>query len=297
MSGAIAALSITAITAGVSFIKAGKERRAAEAAQLQADISMDKIEKALTKNEMDALSLQTEAYEREADNIKTATKTEMDAIREGDQRGVLAGSSRVKAGVTEAEAGSRVGMATELGDLENLSADEATRKSDIGIQMELGNIQGAQTAAAALSDSASQATSAAMQGVASAAMQGANMATQSTYGKSGEAKQAQRKQNKFVRQERREFLETDVNTRKMFKTNKLPGMQQEYQDKISGLTLGGTLPNKKIETQNEDGTVTVSEEKRLNLGDIKDMTEFEFKNFMMELTPEQQASIYAQMKK
>ena len=277
MSGAIAALSITAITAGLSFIKAGKERRAAEAAELQADISMDKIEKALTKNEMDALSLQTEAYEREADNIKTATKTEMDAIREGDQRGVLAGSSRVKAGVTEAEAGSRVGMATELGDLEKLSADEATRKSDIGIQMELGNIQGAQTAAAALSDSASQATSAAMQGVASAAMQGANMATQSTYGKSGEAKQAQRKQNKFVRQERRA---SDL-SRKDFNAQKLPGMQADYQDKISGLTLGGTLPNRLINTQNEDGTVTVSEEKRLSLGDVKDMTEFEFKKFMM----------------
>jgi len=291
MSGAIAALSITAIVAGVGFIKAGKERRAAEAAQLQADISMDKIEKALTKNEMDALSLQTEAYDREADNIKTATKTEMDAIREGDQRGVLAGSSRVKAGVTEAEAGSRVGMATELGDLEKLSADEATRKSDIGIQMELGNIQGAQTAAAALSDSASQATSAAMQGVASAAMQGANMATQSTYGTSGEAKQAQRKQNKFVRKERRA---SDL-SRQEFNAQNLPGMQADYQDKISGLTLGGTLPNRTINTQNEDGTVTISEEKRLTLGDVKDMTEFEFKNFMMELTPEQRDSINIQL--
>jgi hypothetical protein len=291
MSGAIAALSITAIVAGVGFIKAGKERRAAEAAQLQADISMDKIEKALTKNEMDALSLQTEAYDRESDNIKTATKTEMDAIREGDQRGVLAGSSRVKAGVTEAEAGSREGMATELGDLEKLSADEATRKSDIGIQMELGNIQGAQTAAAALSDSASQATSAAMQGVASAAMQGANMLTQSSYGKSGEANQAQRKQNKFVRQERRA---SDL-TRQEFNAQKLPGMQADYQDKISGLTLGGTLPNKLINTQNEDGTVTVSEGKRLSLDDVKDMTEFEFKNFMMELTPEQRNSVYLQM--
>jgi len=291
MSGAIAALAITVGTTTMSFIKAGKDRRAAEAAQLQADISMDKIEKALTKNEMDALSLQTEAYEREADNIKTATKTEMDAIREGDQRGVLAGSSRVKAGVTEAEAGSRVGMATELGDLEKLSADEATRKSDIGIQMELGNIQGAQTAAAALSDSASQATSAAMQGVASAAMQGANMATQSTYGKSGEAKQAQRKQNKFVRQERRA---SDL-SRKDFNAQKLPGMQADYQDKISGLTLGGTLPNRLINTQNDDGTVTISEEKRLSLGDVKDMTEFEFKNFMMELTPEQRNSVYLQM--
>ena len=38
-------------------------------------------------------------------------------------------------------------------------------------------------------------------------------------------------------------------------------------------------------------------EQRLSLGDVKDMTELEFRNFMMELTPEQQASIYAQMNK
>jgi len=293
MSGAIAGLSITAITTGMSFIQAGKDRRAAEAAQLQADISMDKIEKALTKNEMEALSLQTESYEREADALKTQAKTEIDMVREGDQRGVLAGSGRIQAGVLEAAGAQRKAMGEELGDLEKLSADEATRKSDIGIQMELGNIQGAQTAAAALSDSASQATSAGLQGVASAAMQGVNMATQSTYGKSAEAKKAQRKQNKFIRQERRD---SDL-SRKDFNTQKLPGMQQEYQDKISGLTLGGTLPNRLINTQNEDGTVTISEEKRLSLGDVKDMTELEFRNFMMELTPEQQASIYAQIDK
>jgi len=293
MSGAIAGLSITAITTGMSFIQAGKDRRAAEAAQLQADISMDKIEKALTKNEMEALSLQTESYEREADALKTQAKTEIDMVREGDQRGVLAGSGRIQAGVLEAAGAQRKAMGEDLGDLEKLSADEATRKSDIGIQMELGNIQGAQTAAAALSDSASQATSAGLQGVASAAMQGVNMATQSTYGKSAEAKKAQRKQNKFIRQERRD---SDL-SRKDFNTQKLPGMQQEYQDKISGLTLGGTLPNRLINTQNEDGTVTISEEKRLSLGDVKDMTELEFRNFMMELTPEQQASIYAQMNK
>ena len=293
MSGAIAGLSITAISTGMSFIQAGKDRRAAEAAQLQADISMDKIEKALTKNEMEALSLQTESYEREADALKTQAKTEIDMVREGDQRGVLAGSGRIQAGVLEAAGAQRKAMGEELGDLEKLSADEATRKSDIGIQMELGNIQGAQTAAAALSDSASQATSAGLQGVASAAMQGVNMATQSTYGKSAEAKKAQRKQNKFIRQERRD---SDL-SRKDFNTQKLPGMQQEYQDKISGLTLGGTLPNRLINTQNEDGTVTISEEKRLSLGDVKDMTELEFRNFMMELTPEQQASIYAQMNK
>jgi len=291
MSGAIAALAITVGTTTMSFIQAGKDKRAAEAAELSADIAMAEVEKALTKNEMDALSLQTEAYERESDNIKTATKTEMDAIREGDQRGVLAGSSRLQAGVTEAAAASREGMAADLGDLEKLSADEATRKNDIGIQLKLNEVSGAQQAAAALSDSAAANNAAGFQGVASGAMQGANMATSSTYGKSSEAKEAQRKQNKFIRKERRG---SDL-SRKEFNAQRLPGMQVDYQNQISGLTLGGTIPNKQVNTENADGSVTSASMARTDLSDIKDMTEFEFKNFMMELTPEQRNSVYLQM--
>ena len=128
----------------MSFIKAGKDRRAAEAADLTADIAMKEVEKALTKNEMAALSIQTEAYERESDALKTAAKTEMDSVREGDQRGVLAGSSRVQAGVTEAAGGQRTAMGQELMDLERLKADEETRKNDIGIQLKLGEVAGAQ---------------------------------------------------------------------------------------------------------------------------------------------------------
>lgn len=290
MSGAIAALAITIGTTTMGFIKAGKEKRAAEAAELSADIAMAEVEKALTKNEMDALSLQTEAYEREADALKSAASSELAAIREGDQRGVLAGSSRIQGSITEAAATSREGMAAELGDLEKLSADEATRKNDIGISIKLGEAAGAQQAAAALSDSASAGNAAAMQGAASAAMQGVNIATSSTYGVSGEAKKAQRKQNKFVRQTRRD---SDL-SRKDFNAQVLPGLQGDYQNQISGLTLGGTLPNKMVNTQGKDGVV-VSEIARTDLSDIKDMTELEFRNFMMELTPEQRNSVYLQM--
>ncbi len=296
MSGAIAALSITAITTGLSFIKAGKERRAAEAADLTAEIGMKEVEKALTKNEMAALSLQTESYEREADALKTQAKTEIDMVREGDQRGVLAGSGRVQAGVLEAAGAQRQAMGEDLGDLEKLKADEETRKNDIGIQLKLGEVIGAQQAAAALSDSASQATSAAIQGVASAAMQGVNMATASTYGKSSEAKELGRKQNKYTRQQRRD---SDL-TRKEFNTQKLPGMQKQFQTEISNLTLGGDLP-KKLVTQtfkDENGVpqTKLVEAVRTDLTDIADMGQAEFQNFMLELTPEQRDSVLYQLK-
>ncbi|MEJ6766780.1 MAG: hypothetical protein QNK97_01065 [Gammaproteobacteria bacterium] len=291
MSGAIAALAITVGTTAMGFIKAGKDKRAAEAAELTADIAMKEVEKALTKNEMAALSIQTEAYERESDALKTAAKTEMDSVREGDQRGVLAGSSRVQAGVTEAAGGQRTAMGQELMDLERLKADEETRKNDIGIQLKLGEVAGAQQAAAALSDSAAAGNAAAMQGVASAAMQGANMATASTYGESGAARKAERKQNKFVRQER----SNSTLSRKDFNAQVLPGLQNDYQNKISGLTLGGTLPNRFVNQQDKDGVVSVLEQSRTDLSDIKDMTEIEFKNFMMELTPTQRNSVYLQM--
>ncbi len=296
MSGAIAALSITAITAGLSFIKAGKERRAAEAADLTAEIGMKEVEKALTKNEMAALSLQTEAYERESDLTKTAIKTEMDSVREGDQRGILAGSGRVQAGVTEAAGTQRVGMQGDLMELEKLKADEETRKNDIGIQLKLGEVEGAQQAAAALSNSAQQAQAAGWQGVSSAAMQGVNMATASTYGKSSEAKELGRKQNKYTRQQRRD---SDL-TRKEFNTQKLPGMQKQYQTEISKLTLGGNLPTKQVSKTFTDTNgvqqTTVVDAARTDLSDIADMGQAEFQNFMLELTPEQRDSVLYQLK-
>jgi hypothetical protein len=296
MSGAIAALAITATTATIGFIKAGKERRAAEAAELTADIAMKEVEKALTKNEMAALSIQTEAYERESDALKTAAKTEMDSVREGDQRGVLAGSSRVQAGVTEAAGGQRTAMGQELMDLERLKADEETRINDIGIQLKLGEVAGAQQAAAALSDSAAAGNAAAMQGVASAAMQGVNMATASTYGKSSEAKELGRKQNKYTRQQRRD---SDL-TRKEFNTQKLPGMQKQYQTEISNLTLGGALPTKQVSQTFKDSNgveqTKLVDAARTDLSDIADMGQAEFQNFMLELTPEQRDSVLYQLK-
>ena len=296
MSGAIAALAITVGTTAMGFIQAGKDKRAAEAAELTADIAMEEVEKALTKNEMAALSIQTEAYERESDALKTAAKTEMDSVREGDQRGVLAGSSRVQAGVTEAAGGQRTAMGQELMDLERLKADEETRKNDIGIQLKLGEVAGAQQAAAALSDSAAAGNAAAMQGVASAAMQGANMATASTYGKSSEAKELGRKQKKYTRQQRRD---SDL-SRKEFNTQKLPGMQNQYQTDISKLKLGGALPTKQVSETFKDKNgveqTRLVDATRTDLTDIADMGEAEFQNFMLELTPEQRDSVLYQLK-
>jgi hypothetical protein len=257
---------------------------------------MKEVEKALTKNEMAALSIQTEAYERESDALKTAAKTEMDSVREGDQRGVLAGSSRVQAGVTEAAGGQRTAMGQELMDLERLKADEETRINDIGIQLKLGEVAGAQQAAAALSDSAAAGNAAAMQGVASAAMQGVNMATASTYGKSSEAKELGRKQNKYTRQQRRD---SDL-TRKEFNTQKLPGMQKQYQTEISNLTLGGALPTKQVSQTFKDSNgveqTKLVDAARTDLSDIADMGQAEFQNFMLELTPEQRDSVLYQLK-
>ena len=186
-------------------------------------------------------------------------------------------------------------MGQELMDLERLKADEETRKNDIGIQLKLGEVAGAQQAAAALSDSAAAGNAAAMQGVASAAMQGANMATASTYGKSGEAKELGRKQNKYIRQQRRG---SDL-TRKEFNTQKLPGMQKQYQTEISNLTLGGNLPTKQVSKTftDENGVkqTTLVDAARTDLSDIADMGQAEFQNFMLELTPEQQQSVLMQL--
>ena len=200
MSGLILGISSLAITVGTttnSFIQAGKQKRKARDAERAAAMAMAEVDKELTKNEMDALSVNQLPYEIERQQIDTTIKTQMDAIREGDQRGVLAGSSRVQAGAKEATQGQRVGMSAEMSELDRLSADEATRKSDIKAQIKLGEVQGAQKAMADATEQAAIAKQQAIQGVANVAQQGLAMVP--TYTKSQGARQI----NRAARQNRR----------------------------------------------------------------------------------------------
>ena len=81
----------------MSFAGAAKQKRAARDAERAAAMAMAEVEKELTKNEMDALSINKEAYEIMEDQVDAQVATQMAANREGDQRGAIAGANRVQA--------------------------------------------------------------------------------------------------------------------------------------------------------------------------------------------------------
>jgi hypothetical protein len=232
MSGAIAGLAIGVGTATMSFVQAGKQKRMMEDAERAAQQAMAEVEKELTKNEYEALAIQKEPYEIAQDTLKSQASTELQAIREGSQRGVLAGSQRVGQGVLAAAGEQRTAMGKELGDLDKLVAAEESRKSDIKANLKLGEAQGAQQAMRDAQAARDANLQQGIMGVANVAQQGLSMLPD--YGMSSEARDINAMQRDVKKSAKQDFLNAG-GTRKEFRQNYNP--DTAFQQAIGGLTM------------------------------------------------------------
>jgi hypothetical protein len=294
MSGAIVAIGGLALSVGttaMSFAGAAKQKRAARDAERAAAMAMAEVEKELTKNEMDALSINKEAYEIMEDQVDAQVATQMAANREGDQRGAIAGANRVQAGNLEAAGQIRTAMGNDLGDLEKLSADEATRKSDIRTQIKLGEAGGAQRAAAEASDASAQLKQEAFAGVANVAQQGLAMVP--TYSRSKDARQVAGMQKDFKKNARNEFLQTEGNTRKMFNDQYSAG---QFQSNVGGLSYDadkfGSLGTTQV--MNADGTA-MQDTAITSFDQLSKLSPQEFELQLQMYTPAQRNMIMSQL--
>ena len=254
MSGAIAGLAISVGTTAMSFIGARKQKRLAADAERAAALAMAEVEKELTKNEMDALAIKKEPYEIMEDQLNAQIATQMAQNREGDQRGAIAGANRVQAGTLEASGQIRTAMGNDLMELDKLSADEATRKSDIRTQIKLGEAAGAQNAAAQANDARTQLNQQALAGVGSVAAQ--SLAMLPTYGVSKDARQVKGMQKDFKKDARREFL-AGGGTRKEFNDQY---SNTQFQSNVGGLSYDegkfGSLGTTQISMFDKDNNFT-----------------------------------------
>tara|TARA_R100000231_G_C5328901_1_gene165733 strand:+ start:2418 stop:3521 length:1104 start_codon:yes stop_codon:yes gene_type:complete len=166
----IASLAVSVGTTTASFVKAGSQRKKGLKAQAEADRIAEKIRGDLDKNFYENLSVNKEAAEmaREALLVQGATAT--DAIIESD-RGPASGVGRVLAAQNQGQQGIRVGQVDEKLKLDKLIAEEESRLRDIGTQLDLGEIAGAQQAVADAEKARNQAVQQGIGGVASTAMQ------------------------------------------------------------------------------------------------------------------------------
>lgn len=167
-AAALAAIGSAAITAGTttaSFIQAGKQKDAMRKAEREANKKMKDARKKLEVNYMESLSVPLEAYEREMEalNVQAATLTQ--AAVEGDQRGAGAVAGRIAQAGQEAVSQQRTAMAKDLYNLEAATAEEDARLRDIGVSLDLGEVEGAQLAAADASRARADAINQGIQGI------------------------------------------------------------------------------------------------------------------------------------
>lgn len=157
VTGAAIGLASTGISTAMSFTQAAKQQQLYRQANAKAEQAMQEARKKLEVNYMDQLSIMKEPYELQREAMLVQGAQSLEAAREAD-RGAAPTAGRLQAMQNEQQAGIRTAMGQELMGLEKLSADEESRLRDINVQLDIGEIQGAQLAAA----DAQQARSAAM---------------------------------------------------------------------------------------------------------------------------------------
>jgi hypothetical protein len=159
-------LAVTAGTTAMSFAQAGKQRKAMREAERAADTAMQEARKKLDLNAYDQLAVNKEVYR---DQREEFGRTAAAAIQAGveSERGAEATAGRVLLASDQVQAGITSAMNQDLQQLEMLSAQEDARNRDIGVQLDLEEVAGAQLAAANAQELAANATAQGMEGLTS----------------------------------------------------------------------------------------------------------------------------------
>jgi hypothetical protein len=192
-------LAATAATTTMSFVQAGKQKSAQRQAERDADEAMQEARKKLETNFYAQQGIKKEPYELEREALLSQGAQAIQAGVESE-RGAAATAGRIQMAQQEGQAGIRTAMGQELTNLENKQLAEESRLRDIGVQLDLGEVAGAQQAAANAAELGAQATQQGFQGVTSMANQLSSFAP--LYEKSASARQFGRIEDMATRQDK-----------------------------------------------------------------------------------------------
>jgi hypothetical protein len=167
-------LATTAATTGMSFAQARKQRKIQQQAEDEASKMMAEARKKLEVNYYDQLAIQKEPYELEREAIIAAGAQAIEAGKESE-RGAAAVAGRVQMAQQQGQREIATAMGQEMMGLEKLSAQEDARLRDVGIQLDLSEVEGAQLAAAQAAEAKGLATQQGIQGVTSLVTQGLSL--------------------------------------------------------------------------------------------------------------------------
>jgi hypothetical protein len=165
-TAAVVGIAATVGTTAASFAQAGKQRRLQREAKSEAEKAMAEARKKLDVNFYEQLGIQKEPYELEREALLSAGAQAIEAGQESE-RGAAATAGRVQLAQQQGQRQIAAAMGQEMLGLEKLSAQEESRLRDVGMGLDLGEVQGAQLAQRDAQQAAAAATTQAMQGIQS----------------------------------------------------------------------------------------------------------------------------------
>jgi hypothetical protein len=168
-------LAATAGTTAMSFTQASKQKKIQRQAEQDAKQFMADARKKLEVNFYEQLGIQKEPYELEREALLAAGAQAIQAGVESE-RGAAATAGRIQMAQQEGQRKIASAMGQEMLGLEKLTVAEESRLRDAGVNLDLGEVAGAQLAARDAQKLAAQATQQGMQGVTALAGQVAGMA-------------------------------------------------------------------------------------------------------------------------
>lgn len=171
----IAGLAITAGTTAASFAQANKQKKLQKKAEAAAEESMKEARKALGVNYFESLAVQKEKYDLEREATLQGQAGIMEGLQAAGARSLAAGVGRVGLAGQKAQQTTRTAMGKELSDLQKMTAQEESRLRDVGVQLDLAEVAGAQEAAARAEEQRAQSIQEGIQGATSMLQQGLSM--------------------------------------------------------------------------------------------------------------------------
>lgn len=171
---AIGGLASKAISTGISFTQAAKQRKLMEQAERDADKAMAEARGKLEINYAEQMAIKKEAYdlEREAMLVQGAMATQAGVESE---RGAAATAGRIYAGQQAGQAQIRGAMADEMTNIEAAILEEESRLRDLGVGLDLEEVAGEQLKAAQAQEAMQAAKAQGIEGTINLVGQGISM--------------------------------------------------------------------------------------------------------------------------
>lgn len=171
---AIGGLAVSAAGTGMSFIQAGQQKRAQKNAEAAAAKAMAAARKKLEINYAEERAIKKEPYELAREAMLAQGALALQAGVESE-RGAEATAGRIQMAANQGQADIRTAMGQELTDIEKDIINEESRLRDLGVQLDLGEAEGAQLAARDAAEASAQSTMEGFQGLTSTLQQGLEM--------------------------------------------------------------------------------------------------------------------------